>query len=126
MVRQEEPVRNLGTGERRYLCSDLVEVEIRGHAGRQTNVIGNLEEIWSSGAVLLLEIPVPRRSRLAFRCRQTLFHATVTSCARQFLGYFVELRFDAGWRWSRRKVRPKHLFDPATLLPRAAHREPAA
>ena len=64
--------------------------------------------------------------RLAFRCRQTLFHATVTSCARQFLGYFVELRFDAGWRWSRRKVRPKHLFDPAALLPRAAHREPAA
>jgi hypothetical protein len=114
-----EAIANRGRGarERRYLCSELVDVRYQAGGGRQAALVGNLEEIWKSGARLLVETPVPPRARLVFRCRQASFRATVTACVRDFLGYFLEVSFEEGSRWSPRKARPKHLFDPARLLP---------
>ena len=113
-----EGIANRGRGarERRYLCSELVDIRYHEGGGREAALVGNLEEIWESGARLLVETPVPRRSRLVFRCRQASFRATVTACVKDFLGSFLDVSFEEGSRWSRRKARPKHLFDPARLL----------
>jgi hypothetical protein len=85
--------------------------------GRDRELNANLEEIWSSGALLLMDVRVPLSSRIWFRAADRKFRGQVAS--RRFvkgLGYYVEVRFASNSYWSEQEYRPQHLLNPLVLL----------
>jgi len=103
--------------QQRIWCSQMLRLHLQYRSGRPRRLNANLEEIWSSGALFLTGVRIPPLTRLWFDCGGSEFHGKVI--ARTFserLGYFVEMRFDPGNRWSEREFRPKHLFNPLLLL----------
>jgi hypothetical protein len=77
----------------------------------------NLEEIWPGGAIFWTDVRIRRYTGLSFRGGSTEFRGQVSAQKLiRGLGYLVEIRFDAGYRWCEQKYRPKHLFNPLVLL----------
>jgi hypothetical protein len=108
-------------GEQRYMCSDLVTARWTTVLGRRRREeVVNLEEIWPSGAVLSFSGPLRPETEVEFAGGDACFRGRVKSCAADFVGYLVEIRFEPGSEWSRERYEPEHLFDPASLLPREA------
>jgi hypothetical protein len=99
------------------LCSELLNLHLQYKAGRERELKANLEEIWSSGALLLTDVRVPLSAPTWFAAGGREFRGKVA--ARKFLrglGYFVEVQFASNSHWSKQKYRPKHLFNPLVLL----------
>ncbi len=99
------------------LCSELLNLHFRYKVGREREVKANLEEIWSTGALLLIDVRVPVATPTRFAAGGREFRGKVT--ARKFLkglGYFVEVQFASNSHWSEQEYRPKHLFNPLVLL----------
>jgi len=102
--------------EPRLLCSDLIKVRLEG--AEPAELMANLEDISTSGAVALFEQAVPPGARLCLLLGRHKFRGRVTHCTHNELGYFVGIRFDAGKKWSRQVYEPKHLLDPMELIAR--------
>lgn len=105
----------------RHLCSDLTTVHLRMPDGSKRELVGNLEEIDTTGACVQLEEPLEAETTLRFICtnceRPCEFNATVVSCHHQAgVGYYVDVRFTAGEEWSPERYRPNHLLHPGELL----------
>jgi hypothetical protein len=101
------------------LCSEILSLRLQSRAGRGRGreLKGNLEEIWSSGALFLTDVPIRPFTSLRFAGGGCEFRGQVI--ARRLLrglGYFIEMRFHRGYTWSEEKYRPKHLFNPLVLL----------
>src|ERR1035438_2164774 len=99
------------------LCSEILNLHLRSKTGRERELKANLEEIWSSGALLLIDARVPLSSRIWFAAGGREFRGTVA--ARKIfkgLGYFVEIQFASNSHWSEQKYRPKHFLNPLVLL----------
>jgi len=96
--------------EPRLWCSDLIQVHLQ--SAPPAELTANLEEIAPSGACVQFERPVPARTRLWLMLGRHKFPGRVTHCTHNEIGYFAEIRFDAGKIWSRRIYQPKHLLDP--------------
>ena len=102
------------------LCSEILNLHLQprhGRERRERKLKANLEEIWSSGALLLTDSRIHRFTSLWFAGGGRTFHGEViaeTLC--RGLGYFVEIRFLPDCRWSERNYRPQHLFNPLVLL----------
>jgi len=95
----------------RFLCSELVEVCLFAACGEAWQVVGNLEEISPEAAVLLLDVPARKHSRLSFTAGHRRFSAVVESCAYEPpLGYMVSIRFAGGYRWSLKDFAPAHFL----------------
>ncbi len=98
-------------------CSEIVRVHLQSGSRRGRELKVNLEEIWPTGALFLTSTRIPSLTRLRFRCWDYEYHGEVI--ARKFsksLGYFVEMRFDSGCRWTEQQYRPRHFFNPLVLL----------
>ncbi|MGA3039765.1 MAG: hypothetical protein ABSF54_03120 [Bryobacteraceae bacterium] len=104
--------------EPRLWCSDLIEVRVEADGGEPAELIANLEEISPSGACVQFEEPVPAGARLCLKLGRYKFRGHAQSCIHNEIGYFVEVRFDAGRKWSRQLYEPKHLLDPRRVLAR--------
>jgi len=100
-----------------YLCSELVKLRWNSEFGVEREVDANLEEIRASGATLQCDFPVRAKTRLRIQTSGMALSGTVTSSSADFIGHFVEVRFDEGCRWSREEYEPAHLLDPNSLLP---------
>lgn len=99
------------------LCSEILHLRVRSREGRERELKGNLEEIWSSGALFLTDVPIRPLTSLRFAVGGCEFRGRVI--ARTLLtglGYFIEMRFHPGCTWSEQKYRPKHFFNPLVLL----------
>jgi hypothetical protein len=99
------------------LCSEILNLRLQSGAGRERELKVNLEEIWSSGALFLTDVPIRSFTPLRFAGGSYEFRGKVI--ARTLLGglgYFIEIRFHPGCTWSEQKYRPKHLFNPLVLL----------
>src|ERR1700722_10423981 len=99
------------------LCSEILNLHLKPKAGREREIEANLEEIWSTGALLLMDVRVPLTSAMWFTAGDRKFRGKVT--ARRFLkglGYYVEVRFASNSYWSEQKYRPQHLLNPLVLL----------
>jgi len=103
--------------QRRYLCSELVEVQWVDEFGQRQELTANLEEIWSRGAQLLMELPVRPGTRLGFKTRGPFFEGRAIRCDADPLGYFVTVAFNRDIRWSPELYRPAHLLDPSKVKP---------
>ena len=99
----------------RSLCSQLVSVFHSNGSKPVPAVTANLEEIGDSSALLLMEKPMRMGSRLRINCKSRELRGTVESCrVNEWLGFFVEIRFDRDSRWSPQWFAPEHLL---TLAP---------
>jgi hypothetical protein len=102
------------------LCSEILNLHLqprREGKSRERTLKANLEEIWSSGALLLTESHIHRFTSLWFTGGGRKFHGeVVTGTLFTGLGYFVEIRFRPDCTWSADSYRPQHLFNPLVLL----------
>ncbi len=102
------------------LCSEILNLHLQpghGRERRERKLKANLEEIWSTGALLLTESRIHRFTSLWFEGGGRKFHGEVIAGTLfQGLGYFVEIRFRPDCTWSERNYRPQHLFNPLVLL----------
>jgi hypothetical protein len=101
----------------RTWCSDMLNLCVASESGRPRKLNVILEEIWPTGALFQTGMRIPPLSRLWFSCAGYRFHGRVVARkSYKHLGYFVEMRFDPGCRWSVRHYRPKYFFNPLLLL----------
>jgi hypothetical protein len=103
----------------RYLCSDLVRIDLGG----ETVITANLEEIWTEGAVLEWDAPIESGTHLTMECQGVPFHATVANNEEHPFGCRVEILFSAQSPWTPEICRPQHLLDPAKVKPADAKQE---
>jgi|GEM_PF-3170185 len=102
------------------LCSEILNLHLQprhGRERRERKLKANLEEIWSSGALLLTDSRIHQFTSLWFVGGGRKFHGEVIA-GKLFegLGYFIEIRFRPECAWSVRNYRPQHLFNPLVLL----------
>jgi hypothetical protein len=99
------------------LCSAILDLHVHSKEGRERELKVNLEEIWSSGALFLTDVPIRPATSLWFAGGGCEFRGQViTPTLLRGLGYFIEMRFHPSCIWSEQKYRPKHLFNPLVLL----------
>jgi hypothetical protein len=102
------------------LCSEILNLHLQprhGRERRERKLKANLEEIWSSGALLLTDSRIHRSTSLWFEGGGRKFYGEVIAGTLfRGLGYFVEIRFRPDCTWSERNYRPQHLFNPLVLL----------
>jgi|SRR6185369_14600086 len=99
------------------LCSEILNLYLQPRVGRERKLEANLEEIWSSGALLRTDARIREFTSLWFVGGRCKFQGeAVAGTLTRGLGYFVEMRFHPNCKWSARKYRPQHLFNPLVLL----------
>ncbi len=102
------------------LCSEILNLHLQprhGRERRERKLKANLEEIWSSGALLLTDSRIQQSTSLWFEGGGRKFYGEVIAGTLfRGLGYFVEIRFRPDCKWSERNYRPQHLFNPLVLL----------
>lgn len=108
--------------ELRMLCADLIDVHWKDKSGQNRSALANLEDISGSGACLQMDMPVPRETRLRIAHPKTELEGRVRYCVFRETGYFLGVQFDPGFRWTRRRFRPKHLLDPSQLVAQSLKR----
>ena len=92
------------------MCSELVSLTCTKD-GRPTSLRGNLEEIGEWSALVLMESPIPRRTRVSVSCEDHQLKGFVRSCWHEHpLGFFVEVRLYPSSRWSEQWFTPQHLL----------------
>lgn len=107
--------------KKRYLCSQLVPFSWSSSQGSWREAVGNLESIWTTGAELCLENPLPIRTVLRIRTRQQEWRGLVSGCRQGDAEFFVEVKFAPRQFWTPRRFVPEHLFDPAGLADSGLH-----
>jgi hypothetical protein len=98
----------------RYLCSQLVRLLISDSSGHREQW-ANLEEIWSSGAVLECEEEVASGSSAKISCDEVTFAGRVAAVERHVFGWTVEMAFSPLTPWTIERWRPEHALDPNAL-----------
>lgn len=112
----------------RHLCSELMNVRMSTRSGAEREVVGILEGISSTTACIQLEENpgISTRLRIASRGARRLrtMEGTVTGCHYvPEVGYYVDVRFSRGFRWTPAHYTPQHLL---ACEPLAARREVSA
>lgn len=105
----------------RYLCSNLLSVHLPADGGGEREIVGNLEEIATLGAYLNVEefLDVGLHLRLVCSNRQQNceLKGVVVDCNYDVsTGYYIDVKFSPGYRWSPELFKPKHLIRASTLL----------
>lgn len=98
----------------RFLCSQLVSLsEYSSDTGGDRLV--NLEEIWSSGAILEAETAVTRGAMVELRCGPAVFGGRIVEVEAHEFGWRFEVEFSPETPWRPEDFRPEHLLDPSAL-----------
>lgn len=105
---------------KRLLCADLVDVCWHDEAGRLQKEVMVLEDISLSGVCLQSETPHAEGAEVTIQYGGGAIPGVIRYCVYQDIGYFVGIEFTENFEWPKDKFRPKHLFDPDTLLKRPA------
>lgn len=99
--------------EKQFLCSHLVAVVWTG--GRTS---ANMEKIWPGGATLNSEEALEPGTRIRLEAPEFTLETRVVHCKVEDDGYFVDVAFEPGYRWTPEHFEPAHLTDPDILLVR--------
>ncbi|WP_321472229.1 hypothetical protein [uncultured Paludibaculum sp.] len=114
----------------RYLCSNLVSIQLPASGGGDREVDGNLEEINASGAYVNVEEPIETKLPLRMVCADSHgkheFGGVVTGSSRDpVAGYYLEMEFNPGTRWSPEIFRPNHLIRASAVLGLSSEEPPS-
>jgi hypothetical protein len=95
-----------------YLCSELVTVTYEEQPGEIRQAIGNLEEISSDCAVVLLDEEPRLGSPISLAVNdRDLFGIIKARVYDPTLGWFAIVGLDTASRWRRQWFSPKHLLE---------------
>jgi hypothetical protein len=96
--------------EQRDLCADLIRISWVGDSFEKVQQWSTLEDISSSGACLQVDQPIPPGTMISLEFPSEHCSASIQYCRYQNTGYFIGVKFEEGYRWSRKKFRPEHLI----------------
>jgi hypothetical protein len=104
------------------MCSQRVSIICSDMNGWRHTVQGNLEEIETGSALVLVEAPISSNKKVRICCGNKQLKGTVESCVHDdILGFFVEVQLDSDSQWSERRFTPSHLLNlPSKIAFRAA------
>jgi len=113
-----------GEGRRFYqrsLCADLIKIVWTDEAGRKQKEVAALEDICPAGACLQVEHPIPVDTPISILYPDGRYHGRTRYCIFQQTGYFLGVRFDPGYEWSKEQFTPSHLLELQTIGRRGNH-----
>ncbi|MBN2321596.1 MAG: PilZ domain-containing protein [Acidobacteria bacterium] len=96
--------------EDRELCADLVKVQWKTESGKTKCEWGILEDISPSGACLEMEKNIKPDTLISMEFPTDRCQARVIYCRFDKVKYLMGVEFEQGYRWSRRKFKPRHLI----------------
>jgi hypothetical protein len=96
--------------EDRELCADLVKIEWEPESGPLRSDWAILEDISSSGACLQVEQPILPDTIIFLNFPDHRCQARIEYCNYGRMNYLLGVRFEKGYRWSRRRFKPDHLL----------------
>jgi hypothetical protein len=96
--------------EDRELCADLVKIEWMPESGPMRSDWAILEDISASGACLQVEQPILPGTTVFLNFPDNRCQARIQYCKYGRMSYLLGLRFEQGYRWSRRRFKPDHLL----------------
>jgi hypothetical protein len=96
--------------EDRELCADLVRVRWESESGTVQSDWAILEDISSLGACFEMDRPVLPDTEISIEFPNGSCKAKVVHCRFDGVKYLVGMEFGQGYRWSRRKYKPRHLL----------------
>lgn len=94
-----------------YLCSQIVSVTIGEPEKNPREILGNLEEIDTDRAVVLLDTPVSTGAQVVLKAEETALHGLAGKWSFEpALGYFLDIRLLGHSLWSPDRFSPSHLL----------------
>jgi hypothetical protein len=102
--------------EPRYMCAELVNIQIRHEDQTVEEAIANLEDISPSGACVQLEAAVRVGADIEIVCSKCRFKGKVRNCRFAGHGYDVGVAFDSPQAWDASRYEPAHLLPVETGL----------
>jgi len=110
--------------EPRFLCADLVKIQIHASDQMQTETLANLEDISPSGACLQLEAAVGKGAGIEMIWSTCRLRGKVSYCRFVQTGYLVGVQFEKCNTWDSQTFRPKHLLDMPGLVQDGRRKHP--
>ncbi|GEM_PF-494379 len=104
--------------EPRLWCSDFVQLWWKPDGRWKRKGVGVLEDISHSGACVQMEDPVPKGIPVRVKHPSWKVEGEVRYCLYRECGYFVGIALSENSKWSEQLFRPKHLLDPASIVPK--------
>lgn len=95
----------------RCLCADLIKIVWTDKSGTKQKELAALEDISPGGACLQLEHPIPVDTAISILYPDGRYHGRIRYCVFRETGYFLGIKFDAGYEWSKHKYMPSHLLE---------------
>ena len=96
--------------EPRYMCADLVKVQIRDPEDN-VEAVATLEDISASGACLNLDRAVREGADLEIVCSKCRLRGKVRYCRFVQIGWDVGVEFEQRGTWDPETFRPRHLLE---------------
>ena len=96
--------------EDRELCADLVKVQWKTESGKAQCEWGILEDISPSGACLEMEKNIQPDTLISMEFPTDRCQARVIYCRFDKVKDLMGVEFSEGYRWSRRRFKPRHLL----------------
>lgn len=95
----------------RYLCADIVRLDIRRGEDDLVSMEAVLEDISGPGACVQVEDPVPLGESVTLWLGSMSFSGQTCYCVYRDYGYFVGVQFASDNQWSEDDIAPQHLTD---------------
>jgi hypothetical protein len=96
--------------EDRELCADLVKVQWKIESLPAETEWAILEDISPSGACFEIEKPIPPGTDISLEFPTDHCKAKVVYCRFDEVKYLIGVEYVNGYRWSRRRFKPRHLL----------------
>ena len=101
--------------EPRFLCADLVKIQVRGKRNQSGETVANLEDISPSGACLQMEEAIREGTDINILCSRCKLRGKVKYCQWAETGYNVGVEFHKPKSWNLRRFTPRHFLEIAIL-----------
>lgn len=99
----------------RSLCADLIKIVWTDESGSKQKALAALEDISPGGACLQVERPIPVDTPISILYPDGRYHGRIRYCVFQHTGYFLGVKFDPGYEWSKQQYMPSHLLELHTI-----------
>ena len=99
----------------RCLCADLIKIVWTDESGRKQKKLAALEDISKEGACVQMEYPIPVGTPISILYPAGRYIGRIRYCTFQQTGYFLGVRFDPGYEWSKQQFMPSHLLEISSI-----------
>lgn len=94
-----------------YLCSEMISVTFEPQPGEICQALGNLEEISTTSAVVLMENRPALGAPISLSLKAHDFFGAISAIVyHDVLGWFVTITLDPDSTWNPKQFSPKHLL----------------